>query len=346
MSQHPESSAMSVENAAPVPSPSHEHPHDARQPETAAERRIQLAFWLTAGFMGIEVAAGYAWGSMAVIADGWHMGGHAIALGVALYAERHARRFFNDPSYSFGTGKVSSLAGFASALILLVATFGMIWEAGERWLSPQPIGFAGAISVAVVGLFTNLLTVWILRGRHDHEHGHGHGGMDEHAHPEHEHARGEHPHAHGEHEHTQRENHNMRAAYLHVIADAVTSLFAIVALVGAMQFGMNWLDPVVALAGAVLILRWALSLLRSTGNVLLDRASDAPLARELKKELEADGKTEVVRLTVWALGQGKNGVIATLRADGAKHPCDYKDALSRHEQVGHVIVEVHDRSCC
>jgi cation diffusion facilitator family transporter len=329
-----------------VSSPTYaQHPHDQRH-AAGTERRIQAAFWLTAGFMGVEVAAGYYWGSMAVIADGWHMAGHAIALGVALYAERHARRFFDDPRYSFGTGKVSSLAGFASALVLLIATFGMVWEAGERWLSPQPIGFVGSITVAAFGLFTNLLTAWILRGTDAHDHGHAHHDAAHHHGHEHVHDDYDHSHAHANTPSKLVENHNMHAAYLHVLADAVTSLFAIVALLGAMWFGLNWLDPLVALAGAVLILRWAVGLLRSTSNVLLDRASEAPLARQLKHELEADGKTEVVRLTVWSLGEGKNGVIATLRSDGTKRPCDYKDAIAGHDEVGRVIVEVHDQSCC
>jgi cation diffusion facilitator family transporter len=222
-----------------------QHDHDFHLDSSHGERRTRYVVLLTAVMMVVEIAAGYLYGSMALLADGWHMGTHVAALGISLFAYGYARRHADDPRYSFGTGKVSSLAGFASAVALAVVALMMGAESVQRLLSPQTIHFDEAILVASVGLAVNLLSAWLLRDDHSHHH-HGH---DE---PHHHH------------------DHNLRAAYLHVLADALTSLLAIVALLCGRALGWVWMDALMGIVGALVIAKWGLDLIRETGGVLLD----------------------------------------------------------------------------
>jgi cation diffusion facilitator family transporter len=251
-----------------------QHDHAFTQVDTSNEAKTLRVVILTAAMMGVEIAAGMYYGSMALLADGWHMGTHAAALGISLFAYAYARRHASDPRYTFGTGKISVLGGFTSAIVLQVVALLMMFEAGRRLLNPQTIRFEEAIAVAVVGLAVNLISVRMLGTDHGHEHNHEH----------------EHGHDH-EHEHTHSEDHNLRAAYLHVLADALTSVLAIIALLAGRVFGWVWLDALMGIVGSLVISRWAIGLLRDTGHILLDGSSDKELVEKIQTTLESDADT-------------------------------------------------------
>jgi len=284
----------------------HHHGHGEAPVGRDAERKLSWAFWLTTVFMGAELLVGHLASSVALTADGWHMASHAVALGVALYAHRHAKAFANDERYSLGTGKVSSLAGFASSIALGFATLGMVWEAGERWLDPRPISFNAAITVAVLGLVLNLVTAVILQHDHDQHH-----------------------------------DHNLKAAYLHVLADALTSVLAVVALLGAKTFGFLWLDPLVALVGAAMVWRWAWALMRQTAHVLLDRAA-APevIARARTALMKLEG-TEIVHLTAWAVGSNEYAVRVAVTVNESVRIDELRKRLHETGEFRHAFIEVH-----
>ncbi|RPJ70129.1 MAG: cation transporter, partial [Desulfobacteraceae bacterium] len=227
-----------------------QHTHRFLPENAHGERATYRVIALTLAMMVVEISAGVAFGSMALLADGWHMGTHAVALGITALAYHFARRHADNPRFSFGTGKVGELGGFASAVVLAVIALIMAVESVQRLLSPLPIRFNEAIAVAVIGLVVNLVSAFMLRDRHRHSHGAG---------PAHHH------------------DHNLKAAYLHVIADALTSLLAIVALATGKIFGWVWMDPLMGIAGAVIITRWSYGLMKDTGKVLLDRDVDPQL---------------------------------------------------------------------
>jgi cation diffusion facilitator family transporter len=285
------------------------------------ERRTWLVVWLTVAMMFVEIIGGSLWGSMALVADGWHMSTHALALGIAALAYRFARIYAHDPRFSFGTGKFGELAGFSSALILAMIAAFIGYESVSRLLNPVTIGFSQAIPVAVVGLMVNLASVWLL---HDEDH-HGH---------DHEH---HHDHDHKHHHHHHDTNH--RAAYIHVLADALTSVLAIVALVSGRYLGLTWLDPVMGIVGAIVILAWSRSLVRSAGAVLLDAAPSNELAADVLQQLEQDGD-KVSDLHLWRLGPGHMGAIVSIVSDQPKDPDTYKARLANVEGLSHVTVEV------
>ena len=285
------------------------------------ERRIWLVVALTAVMMVAEIAAGAIFGSMALLADGWHMSTHAAALSISAFAYRFARKHAEDARFSFGTGKAGELAAFASASILGLIAVLIAYESAIRIFAPVSIRFDEALIVAVVGLVVNLASAWLLFDRGD-DHHHDH----------------DHDHAHGRHHHHGHDS-NIRAAYLHVLADALTSVLAIVALaVGRFQ-GWLWLDPVIGIVGAVVIARWAFGLLRSAGAVLLDMVPGADFVVRLRTSLEIDGD-RVADLHVWRLGPGHIGVIASIVSDHPGPPSVYKARLAGFDELSHVSIEV------
>jgi cation diffusion facilitator family transporter len=297
------------------------------------ERRTWWVVVLTVVMMVIEIVAGTIFGSMALLADGWHMATHAGALGITALAYAYARRHARSDRFSFGTGKVGDLAGFSSGLLLVVVAGYIAVESAQRLVAPVPIAYGEAIAVATLGLAVNVLSVLLL--------GHGGGGEAGHDHAHHDHG---HEHGHGEahagmpaHSAT---DHNLRAAYLHVLADAVTSVLAIGALLFGRFLGWIWLDPVIGLVGSVVILRWALGLMRDTGEVLLDATGSPQLADAVRSAIEHDDE-KVSDLHLWRVGPGRYAAIVSLVAAAPLEPEAYKARLAHLPQLVHVSIEAH-----
>lgn len=285
------------------------HDHDRNA------RRTWLVIGITASMMVIEIAAGHALGSMALVADGWHMSTHAAAMLIAALAYLYARRNARNPRFTFGTGKLGDLAGFTSAVVLALVALLIGWESLMRLRAPVEIGFAQAIGVAVIGLAVNLLCAWLLRDDH-HHHGHDH----------------HHHHDHGDN--------NLRAAYLHVLADALTSVLAIVALVLGSLYGWWWMDPLMGIVGALVIARWSWGLIRQAGGVLLDYVpADEDLPDEIRAALAGEA-CEIVDLHVWRLGPGHNAAIVSLRTPAPQALATYRAKLAHIHDLSHVTVEV------
>jgi len=318
---------------APHDNGSHCYDHGFGQHLTRpGERRTRIVVVITVLTMVVEIVAGIAFGSMALLADGLHMGSHAVALGLAAVAYAYARRHAFDRRYSFGTGKVNALAGFAGALLLVGFAVFMVVESVERFLNPVEIRYGYAIAVAVVGLIVNGLSVVIL-GAHGHDVAHGH------AH-DHEHGHG-HGHGHGPgHGHDHSHDHNLRSAYLHVMADALTSVTAIVALLAGRYFGLAWLDPVMGVVGAVLVTHWSIGLMRQTASVLLDRQCPPETEEAMRTAIENDGATRVVDLHVWSIGPGIFAAVIGVTGPPGLQPDTIKDRLPRDLGLVHVTVEV------
>ena len=303
------------------------HDHSLGQERVSrGERRTLVVAVMTAVFMVVEVTAGLAYGSMALLADGLHMGSHAAALGIAVAAYVYARRRAGDPRFSFGTGKVNALGGFTGALLLAVFAALMAWESVERMIHPVQIVFDQAIAVAALGLLVNGVSVALLGVHgHDEEHGHDH---------DHDHER------HRDHHH---HDHNLRSAYLHVLADALTSFTAIFALLGGKYFGQTWLDPAMGVVGSLLVARWSWGLLRQTSHVLLDHQAPREVLDRAKSALEGDraGDERVVDLHIWSIGPGACAACVTLVAHEPRSPDDYKARLPADLGVRHITLEVH-----
>lgn len=320
-------------------SPRHDHVFLGRGHE-GNERRTWIVVGLTSATMVAEIVAGTLFGSMALVADGWHMSTHAAALAIAAFAYRFARQHARDPRFSFGTGKLGDLAAFASALILALVAVLIGWESVLRLAQPVPIVFGQAITVAVIGLGVNLLSAWLLKeGGHQH-HGHAHG----HHHHHHHHGGGQghddhHHHHDGDQAAAERDN-NLRAAYLHVLADAFTSLLAIAALLGGSLYGWVWLDPLMGIIGALVIAHWSLGLLRASGAVLLDTVPDAELAESIGARISAAG-AEVADLHLWQVGPGHCCAIVSVVAAAPQTPSAYKTLLAGLPMLSHVTVEVN-----
>lgn len=290
------------------------------------ERRVWLVIALTASMMVVEIAAGSIYGSMALIADGWHMSTHAAALLIAALAYRYARRHASDPRFTFGTGKLGDLAAFTSAVVLALIALLIGWESLWRLVEPVPISFGQAIAVAVLGLLVNLLSAWLLRDDHAHHH-HAHG-----------HAHG---HEHHDHHHEHARDHNLRAAYLHVLADALTSVLAIVALLLGRLHGWLWADPVMGVIGALVIARWSWGLIRDAGGVLLDAVPDGPaLADRIRHAIAAEHDTHITDLHVWQVGPGHHAAIVAIATPHPQPPAHYKARLDDIHGLSHVTVEV------
>ncbi|HQU70617.1 MAG TPA: CDF family Co(II)/Ni(II) efflux transporter DmeF [Albidovulum sp.] len=287
------------------------------------ERRTWLVVALTAAMMVAEITAGTIFGSMALLADGWHMSTHALALLVAAVAYRIARNQAHNPRFTFGTGKFGDLAAFASAIVLALVAVQIGWESLQRLWEPVPIRFDEALIVAVIGLAVNLASAWLLR--EDHKHGHGH-----------DHPVSAAPGA-------ARDN-NLRAAYLHVLADAMVSITAIVALVAGRSLGWVWLDPMIGIAGALVILQWSWGLMRDCGGVMLDYVPEGEeLPGEVREALERDGD-EIVDLHIWQLGPGYHGAIVSLVSSDPKPVAEYRARLAGLDELAHVTIEVRHRA--
>lgn len=307
------------------------HGPGALSGQAAGERATWQVIVITTVMMVVEIAAGWAFGSMALLADGWHMASHAGALGITAFAYSFARRHAGNPRFTFGTGKVSSLAGFTSAVVLAMVALLMAWESGLRLVHPVSIHYGEALLVAVVGLLVNLASAWLLGGHgHDHDHGHDHHGH-EHDH-DHEHCEGH-------------QDHNLRAAYLHILADALTSVTAIGALLAGRYLGWAFLDPLMGLAGSALIGWWSWGLLRDTSQVLLDHTPDEALAEEIQRRMRAEGST-VTDLHLWRAGPGQQLLILALAVppDAPADPEYYKARLRELEHIFHVSVEITRRA--
>lgn len=296
-----------------------EHDHSFGQDHPrAGERRTLVVTAITLATMAAEIAAGLAFGSMALLADGIHMGTHALALGISAFAYIYARRHAHDRRFTFGTGKVNALGGYTGAILLAIFAVVMVWESVERALTPVSIQYNWAIAVAVAGLIVNGLCMLILSGHgHDHAHGHAH----------------DHGHSHGH-------DHNMRAAYLHVLVDALTSLLAIFALLAGKYFGAAWLDPAMGVVGAILVVRWAKQLLQLTTGVLLDQRADPHVREGLRKAIEDDDDNRLADFHVWSIGPGIYAAAISVVTHRPQPPEHYKALIPGDLGVVHTTVEV------
>jgi cation diffusion facilitator family transporter len=287
---------------------------------------------ITALTMVVEIVAGIVFGSMALLADGLHMGSHASALGISAFAYYYARRYAYDRRFSFGTGKANSLAAYTSAALLAVFALFMGWASVGRLLHPVAIDFNQAIFVAIAGLAVNLVSLAILGGGQAvGEHGHGHG--------DHERGSGQ-RHGHGHEHHDQ----NLLSAYLHVLADALTSILAIAALLSGKYLGWVWLDPVMGILGAILVIYWAAGLLRSSSAVLLDMQAPGRVRDAIVRSVEAGGDVRVCDLHVWSIGPGVRAAEVAVVARRPKAPSHYASRIPRGVGLEHVTVEVRPRA--
>ena len=307
----------------------HEHAFDTGSP--AAERGTRAVMWITAAAMVVEILAGWWFNSMALLADGWHMSSHAVAIGLSAFAYAAARRYAHDPRFAFGTWKIEVLAGFASALFLLGVAALMVFASVERVFAPQSIAYPEAMAVAALGLVVNLVSAKILGGAHGHTHPHH--GHESPGHADH------HGDGHGHHDL------NLRSAYAHVIADAATSVLALVALAGGWAYGWSWLDPVMGIVGAALVAIWARRLLVETGKVLLDREMDDPVVAEIREAVETGpeaGETRVTDLHVWRVGKRSYAcALNVVTHDAALTPGQLRGRLAPHPEVMHATIEIH-----
>jgi cation diffusion facilitator family transporter len=291
-----------------------------------AERGIRRALWLTILMMVVEIAGGWWFNSMAVLADGWHMSSHALALGLSAFAYSFARRQARHRAFAFGTWKIEVLGGYTSAILLLAVAALMVFQSVERLIVPSEIHYREAIVIAVVGLAVNLVCAYWLRGT-DHGHGPGH----------------DHGHEAGAHAHAGHSHHDMnaRSAYVHVLADAATSVLAIVALIGGLYLGLAWLDPVMGLVGAALVSAWAWGLLRDSGRILLDAEMDAPVVAEVREVIERGAvPATITDLHVWRVGRDRYAVMVSVSTPSGEGAEFFRRALAVHEELAHVTVEV------
>jgi cation diffusion facilitator family transporter len=291
----------------------HDHVFDAGS--KAAEHGTRLVAWITAAAMVAEIFAGWWFNSMALLADGWHMSSHAAAIGLSALSYAAARRYARDPRFAFGTWKIEILGGFASAVFLLGVAALMVFGSVERFFSPLPIHYREAMLVAVLGLAVNVACALILGNAHEDDHGHG---------------------GHGHHHDL-----NLKSAYVHVLADAATSVLAIVALAGGLVYGWSRLDPVMGIVGATLIAVWAKNLIAETGRVLLDREMDHPVVDEIRECLES-GDTRITDLHVWRVGrQTYSCAIALVTRDETLTAQRVRETLAQHEEIAHSTIEIH-----
>jgi cation diffusion facilitator family transporter len=290
------------------------HRHALFVPNPRGERNSRIVTVLTAVMMIVEIAGGVIYGSMALLADGWHMGTHVAALGITVFAYRYARRHADNPLYSFGTGKIGVLGGFGSAVALAVVSMMMAGESISRFLHPIAIRFDEAIVVAVIGLVVNLFSAYLLQDQHEHDRLHAHA-----------------------HQH----DHNLRAAYLHVLADALTSVLAIVALILGREFGWTWIDPVMGVVGALIILRWSYGLLRDTSAILLDGAVPLETVASIRAIIEEQDDNRVDDLHVWCVSPNQMAGVLSITTSSPKPAAYYQSLLTEIEFLTHLTIEVH-----
>ena len=297
------------------PLESWQHTHDFVVIHEKGERRTLWVLALTVITMIVEIGAGLLFGSMALLADGWHMTTHAAAFTITILAYRYARRHATDSAFSFGTGKVSVLGGFASAIALAVVALIMALESLHRLLEPQAIRFNEAIAVACMGLVVNIISAFLLQDHHDHDHDHA----------------GDH---HGHHDH------NLRAAYIHVLADALTSLLAIIALSCGKYLDWHWLDPIMGIVGALVISRWAYGLIRDTSCILLDKTIAETTKTEIQQVIETDADNRIADIHIWKVGPQDFAVILSVVTQYPKPPDHYRQLLKPFNHLSHITVEV------
>ena len=295
-----------------------QHGHNYFVHREQNEKNTQKVMGLTAVTMVVEIVAGIAFGSMALLADGWHMGTHVAAFLITLFAYSYSRKHANNPDFTFGPGKINVLGGFASAVALAVVALIMAVESVGRFFSPVEIHYGQSILVAVVGLAVNVVSAFLLHGSHghDHHHGHGHGIKNHH------------------------EDHNLKAAYFHVLADALTSVLAIVALLFGSLFGWWALDPAMGIVGALVITRWAWGLLKESSAILLDAGVKKEVREEIKDVIEADADNRVTDIHVWKVGPHHLAVLLTLVTHYPRSSGEYKKLLAGFDQLKHITIEV------
>jgi len=284
------------------------------------ERRTLWVIFITATMMVVEIATGLAYGSMALLADGLHMGSHTAALGITTVAYIYTRRCAADSRFCFGTGKVNAFAGYTSAVLLALFALLMAWESITRFFNPVAIAFDQAIVVAFLGLLVNGVSM-IMLGGHHHDHNHQHEDAHHHSHT----------HA----------DHNLRAAYLHVLADALTSLLAIFALLAGKFLGLNWMDPAMGIVGAILVARWSLGLIRDTSGILLDHQAPGVMLERTRAAIESVDDNRIADLHIWSIGPGIYSAIVAVVSDAPKSPEHYKSLIPSDLGIVHTIVEVH-----
>jgi cation diffusion facilitator family transporter len=301
------------------------HQHDFGFIHEKGEQRTKQVLVITAVTMIVEIIAGSIFGSMALLADGWHMGTHTAAFAITIFAYQYSRKNAANRAFTFGTGKVSVLGGFASAIALAVVALFIGFESVHRFFEPPRIQFNQAIIVAVIGLAVNLICAVLLQGRDGHGHDHHHHGHDDH---------------HG-HDHEHHHDLNLRGAYLHVLADAMTSVLAIAALTFGKFFGWTWLDPLMGIVGALVITRWSYGLLLDTSGILLDKTIDKNIIASIQKKIEAEADNRVADIHVWKLGPKDYGTILSLVTHYPKDPAHYKALLDDFSQLAHITVEVN-----
>ncbi len=293
-----------------------QHSHDFSVKNNRAEKNTTIVMWLTAVTMVVEIITGSFFGSMALLADGWHMATHVAAFAIAVFAYQYARRHVNNPRYTFGTGKVTILGGYTSAIALAVTALTIAVESVTRFFQPQTIQFNEAIAVAILGLVINLISAGLLQDQ-DHDHHHHH-------------------------------DHNLQAAYIHVITDALTSILAIIALFAGKYLDWIWLDAVMGLVGAGVITKWSYGLVKDTGGILLDGASDKQTKLEIMTAIEADADNRVSDLHVWYISQNSLAATIAVVTHYPRSPQHYKSLLNNISSLSHVLVEVnpcHGQAC-
>ena len=295
------------------------HAHEFEVLDSSSERKVLLVVGLTLVTMVAEIATGMLSGSMALLADGWHMGTHAVALGIAALAYYFARKHAQDRRYTFGTGKIGVLGGFSSAVVLAVVALLMAIESIVRLINPHPILYNEAMAVAGVGLMVNLISALILQKPYRH------GNGDKSAHQYH---------------HDDDHDHNMRGAFLHVLADALTSVLALVALGAGKIWHWVWTDPLMGIIGALLIAQWSRSLLRDTGKILLDRDADPRVIDHIYELIEGDADNRIADLHLWKVGSNKLAAIISLVTHFPQEPAHYKELLRQVTNLAHITVEV------
>jgi cation diffusion facilitator family transporter len=295
------------------------HNHDFALDNEFGERRTQYVLWLTAITMIVEIIAGTVYGSMALLADGWHMATHVAAFLIAIYAYRYARRHADNPAYAFGTGKVNVLGGFASAVSLAVVSLMMVIESLQRFFTPNEIHFNEAIFVACLGLIINIVSALLLKDEHHHHHD-----------PEHAHDDQGHHH-----------DHNLHAAYMHVIADVMTSILAIGALLSGKFFGWHWLDPMMGIVGGLIIARWSLGLVRQTGPVLLDESIEADYLRGIREVIESDSDNRITDMHVWKISPHHHAAIISIVTSNPRPTEYYKNLLADFSRLSHLTIEIN-----
>ena len=304
------------------------HEHQFGMPGAAARSAaLWQVSWVTLVAMVVELAVGYWSGSLALTADGWHMGTHAFALGGAAFAMLLSQRAAHSRRFAFGGWKIEMLAAYSSALLLLAVALSLVLQAIEVLRSPREVAYVEAMVVALIGLIVNLLCAWLLSRSADHDHGHDH---------DHDHGHAPaHGHAHAHHDH------NFHAAWLHVLADALTSVLALLALAGGLWWGWRWLDPAVALVGALVIARWGYGVAAQAARALADASGDTALSAQVREALESDGDAKLADLHVWQVGPQAFAAAASLVADAPLPTQAYRARLAGLPTLRHVTLEVH-----